>query len=184
MPGGAWTSRRSRRFDGRKGTWCSWLSRSLSMREVLGSIPNVSNSFFLVSCCEPRWLFSLSSLLRIFFEICLVNSAGPYLLKEPLAQPAMSLFRLWLDGGVVIQEELTQFEYIVQYLHGTLRSFMFSGPQPMDSDNKHCISALTLRNVIHAYNKVSWRPFIWYRFCRLPSRIILLPEAQHVWEDR
>ena len=30
-----------------KGTWCSWLSRSLSMynhhlREVLGSIPNVS----------------------------------------------------------------------------------------------------------------------------------------------
>lgn len=25
-----------------KGTWCSWLSRSLSMREVSGSIPDVS----------------------------------------------------------------------------------------------------------------------------------------------
>jgi hypothetical protein len=31
--------------DTSKGTWCSWLSRSLSMREVLGSIPNVSISF-------------------------------------------------------------------------------------------------------------------------------------------
>ena len=29
-----------------KGTWCSWLSRSLSMREVLGSIPNVSTCSF------------------------------------------------------------------------------------------------------------------------------------------
>ena len=79
------------------------------MREVLGSIPNVSNSFFLVSCCN-----FLGTDMVFFTLMPVVNAAGPYLLKEPLPQPAVSLSSLWLDdGSVVIQEELTQFEYIV-----------------------------------------------------------------------
>ncbi len=35
------------------GVWCSWLSHSLSMREVPGSIPVSSISFFAKSVLGP-----------------------------------------------------------------------------------------------------------------------------------
>ena len=48
-----------------RGTWCSWLSRSLSMREVLGSIPNVSILFVPLPGAWPHASISASAVRQL-----------------------------------------------------------------------------------------------------------------------
>lgn len=57
------------------GTWCSWLSRSLSMREVSGSIPDVS--------IRQQWLkFCISNLDGVNLLCTTQNTTSPMSLDD------------------------------------------------------------------------------------------------------